>query len=79
VIDKTRQESTCQLITRFGRPQSARHEIPTARYAWLQVARGRVVVNGELLTSGDAAAFTTGGSLELSSKDDAEVLLFDLA
>lgn len=63
----------------FAASQSARYQIPASRYAWLQVARGQVAVNGELLAAGDAAAFTAAGSIELSGEDEAEILLFDLA
>lgn len=52
---------------------------PPARYAWLHVVKGAVEVNGERLTTGDAAAFTPDEHVELTSSDASEVLLFDLA
>ncbi|WP_339117919.1 pirin family protein [Halomonas sp. BMC6] len=52
---------------------------PPSRYAWLHVVRGAVDVNGERLTTGDAAAFTPDEHVELTSHDASEVLLFDLA
>ncbi|KAM3102696.1 pirin family protein [Phormidesmis sp. 146-12] len=48
------------------------------RHFWVQVARGAVSLNGELLNQGDAAALD-GETLELVGKEDAEVLVFDLA
>jgi redox-sensitive bicupin YhaK (pirin superfamily) len=43
------------------------------------VVKGTIEVNGERLTTGDAAAFTPDEHVELTSSDASEVLLFDLA
>ncbi|MGV0024709.1 pirin family protein [Phormidesmis priestleyi] len=48
------------------------------RHFWVQVARGAVLLNGEWLNQGDAAALDSE-TLELVGKKDAEVLVFDLA
>lgn len=53
--------------------------IPTLRHAWLHIARGEAEVNGQRLSAGDAAAFEPGEAIEVTGKDNAEVLLFDLA
>ncbi|AVI62068.1 pirin family protein [Halomonas sp. GFAJ-1] len=52
---------------------------PATRYAWLHVVKGAVEVNGETLTTGDAAAFTPEEVITLTCKEAGEVLLFDLA
>jgi len=49
------------------------------RHAWLQVARGRLRVNGQTLAAGDGAAVTSAGGLEIEALDASELLLFDLA
>lgn len=50
------------------------------RSAWVQVARGAIALNGQLLAAGDGAAIVDEAMLELTgASDDAEVLLFDLA
>lgn len=49
------------------------------RHLWVQVARGTVLLNGQLLTAGDAAALSDEKALELIGQEDAEVLVFDLA
>jgi redox-sensitive bicupin YhaK (pirin superfamily) len=49
------------------------------RYAWLQVARGAVDVNGVELETGDGAAVSGETLLKLQAAIDVEVLLFDLA
>ncbi|MBZ5524522.1 MAG: hypothetical protein LAP21_19965 [Acidobacteriia bacterium] len=54
--------------------------LPKGRYAWLQVARGKITVNGQELKAGDGAAITAEPKLQLAGVgDSSEVLLFDLA
>jgi redox-sensitive bicupin YhaK (pirin superfamily) len=55
------------------------HPIEQGRRLWVQVARGSVLLNGHLLSQGDAAALETEETLELVGQDAAEVLVFDLA
>jgi len=59
--------------------ERATHMVAADRYAWVQVARGSVQIDGETLVAGDGLAAKGGGELELTGVDDAEVLLFDLA
>src|ERR1051325_9455729 len=54
------------------------HPLAPGRHAWLHVADGEVLLNGEKLGGGDAAAVTEERSLELSATKPAQVLLFDL-
>ena len=55
------------------------YTLAPARHGWLHVARGVVRLDGEQLGTGDAAAFSTAGKLDLEGVEAAEVLLFDLA
>jgi redox-sensitive bicupin YhaK (pirin superfamily) len=56
------------------------HELRDGRYAWIQVARGSVNVNGQELKAGDGAAVSEETKLEISgAAESSEVLLFDLA
>ena len=55
------------------------HDLSQGRYAWLQVARGKVEVAGQELSAGDAAAFEQGGEIALTASEPSEVLLFDLS
>jgi len=48
------------------------------RSAYLQVARGEVVLNGERLLAGDAARLDVPQRLALTAVAEAELLLFDL-
>ena len=49
------------------------------RVAWLQVVRGAVQVNDQMLTAGDGAAITQEAQITLQGvSNDCEVLLFDM-
>lgn len=54
-------------------------DLQPGRNAWIQVARGQVKVNGELLKEGDGAALSKESKIALEGETDTEVLLFDLA
>ena len=49
------------------------------RYAWLQVARGAVSINGEKAAQGDGAVVVGETGLRIKAEENAELLLFDLA
>ncbi|MBD1926179.1 pirin family protein [Trichocoleus sp. FACHB-90] len=55
------------------------HQLKPNRHAWVQVARGSVMLNDNLLEAGDGAAVSNEESLKLVGKEMAEVLLFDMA
>lgn len=55
------------------------HQLQPNRYGWLQVARGKVQLNGNALKAGDGVAVTEAESIQISTDTDAEILLFDLA
>ncbi|RZA34109.1 MAG: pirin family protein [Lysobacteraceae bacterium] len=57
---------------------SVEHVLAAGRQAYVQVARGSVVVNGVALDTGDAAQLSGEDKISLSGAKDAEVLLFDL-
>ncbi len=54
-------------------------EMDPARYAWIQVARGAVEVNGERADQGDGVVVVAESNLKIRAQEPAEVLLFDLA
>jgi len=57
-----------------------RHQLGKDRYAWLQVARGEVSLNGTTLKAGDGAAVEREPALEITGRaPSSELLLFDLA
>jgi len=56
-----------------------KHGLGEGRYAWLQVAKGAVELNGKSLNQGDGGAVSDEQQLVVNGSEDAEVLLFDLA
>ncbi len=54
-------------------------ELKAKRYAWLQVLRGSVTLNGESLQTSDGAAVSEETQLKIQATTDAEIMLFDLA
>jgi redox-sensitive bicupin YhaK (pirin superfamily) len=54
------------------------YDLPENRYAWLQVARGRVNLNGISLDAGDGVAISEEPEINLTGEYNAEILLFDL-
>ncbi len=63
----------------LGQDEKAVYPMPQGRSGWIQVARGSVLLNQELLHAGDGAAVTGEKRLEVVGKKDAELLLFDLS
>ncbi len=63
--------------------QEVAHELGKGRFAWLQVAKGAVELNGKKLLQGDGAAISPDNKddeskLRIKGVEGAEVLLFDL-
>ncbi len=58
--------------------KTVEHTLAANRYAWLQVARGTVELDGKQLSAGDGAAIKGPGALAIKGIADAELLLFDL-
>ncbi len=59
--------------------KSAVLPLRSGRHAWVQVARGELLVNGTKLAAGDGAALSDEKVVELAGVSDCEALLFDLA
>ncbi len=58
--------------------QHVTHKLARGRHAWIHVAEGEVLLNGQKLGAGDAAALSGESSLELAAAQPSQVLLFDL-
>lgn len=64
---------------KFGKGQGAKYPLATDRHAWVQVARGKVVVNGRALEAGDGLALSEEAAVEIEGVNGgSELLLFDL-
>jgi redox-sensitive bicupin YhaK (pirin superfamily) len=58
--------------------QRVEHPLAPGRGAWLQVARGSVRLNDQLLAEGDGAAVEDESLLVITAESPSEILLFDL-
>jgi len=54
-------------------------DLAPGRHAWVQLVEGTVSVGDEKLTKGDGAAVSDEASLQFTSSEGAELLVFDLA
>ncbi|MGA7293874.1 MAG: pirin family protein [Terriglobales bacterium] len=77
---KIRQDAKL-FVTLLAPGEQVTQSLDTGRHAWLQVAKGEIELNGKTLHHGDGAAISEEKNLTIkaAAKEDAEVLLFDLA
>jgi redox-sensitive bicupin YhaK (pirin superfamily) len=75
---KIRQDNEL-YVTVLGPGDKVKHELSKERHAYVQVARGSVMLNGKTMETGDGAAISAEKTVELKGVKDGEVLLFDLA
>lgn len=59
--------------------ETVEHELAENRHAWVQIVKGEIELNGEILKQGDGAAISDETLLKIKSlADETEFLLFDL-
>lgn len=66
-------------LAKLAKGQGADFDLKPGRGAWAQVVRGSIMVDGQMLSTGDGAHWTDSGMTQFVANDDSEVLLFDLA
>jgi redox-sensitive bicupin YhaK (pirin superfamily) len=59
--------------------KSVEHVLDAGRHAWLQVLRGEVSLNATSLGTSDGVAVSDERQLSVVAKEEAEIMLFDLA
>lgn len=62
----------------LGPGERVEYAVSKDRYAWVQVVRGTVTLNGEPLEAGDGAAFDQSSRIDVQGGANGEVLVFDL-
>lgn len=62
----------------LNKNQSISHSFKTSQLGWLQLIKGQLKINEQLLNAGDGAQLNNPGTYEITSIGDAEFLLFDL-
>jgi len=63
----------------FDGTEAAELALDPKRKAWVHVVRGKVVVNGQPLGTGDAVGLENESSLKIGGGEAAEVLVFELS
>jgi redox-sensitive bicupin YhaK (pirin superfamily) len=67
------------LLARLTPGQKASHRLEPGRHAWVHVAEGELVVNGETLRAGDALGLSNEAAVELiGGAGKSQALIFDL-
>lgn len=62
----------------FDGAETASLPLHTDRMAYIHVARGRLIVNGETLIAGDALMLREEAAVQITNGQQAEILVFDL-
>lgn len=73
------QQDAKLYVAKMKAGEEITHTLEAGRHAWIQIARGKVRLNGKELAAGDGAAASDETVLTFRSVDSSEVLLFDLA
>jgi redox-sensitive bicupin YhaK (pirin superfamily) len=73
-----RQDALLYLSTLDG-GREVSYNVDLGRHAWVQVLRGDLELNGQMLSAGDGAAISEETSLSLRAGRPSDVLVFDLA
>jgi len=72
------QQDALMYATLLAPRKSVEHRLAPDRHAWVQVARGKLGLNGEVLEAGDGAAVSGEEGLRLQAETEAEVLVFEM-
>lgn len=71
-------QDTCIYVGKLIKEASVHHILAPGRKAWVQVARGQIMLGDQRLQSGDGAALENETDVRISGYPAAELLLFDL-
>lgn len=62
----------------LGKSDRISYILQPQRHAWVQVARGEIIINGLSMNQGDGGAISDETDIVIEATTDAEILLFDL-
>lgn len=66
------------FVAYLDKNQSITHAFENSRLGWLQLIKGELELNGQILHAGDGAQCTDLSQIEMTAIENAEFLLFDL-
>jgi redox-sensitive bicupin YhaK (pirin superfamily) len=72
-------QDTKLLVAHLKDGQETSYTFGKGRGGFIQLARGRISLNGEILKEGDGAEITDIDTIMVAATADSEILLFDLA
>jgi redox-sensitive bicupin YhaK (pirin superfamily) len=72
------QQDVDLYLAKLAKGDKAAFTLREGRGAWVQVARGEVTLNGQLLKAGDGVSWEDSEPVTFSAAANSEVLLFDL-
>ena len=78
-IKPTLARDTSVYTSRMKHGDRLEHALPVDRHVWVQVLHGVVELNGHLLTESDGAAVSHEECLGLFARQDAEIMVFEMA
>jgi redox-sensitive bicupin YhaK (pirin superfamily) len=73
------QQDVDLYVSRPKKGDTIPFELRPGRHVWLQLVKGKLRVNGNDLSAGDALQGSDEKILEIGAEENAEFLLFDLA
>ncbi len=73
-------QQDAQVLATIMTPSSIlTHPVRSGRYAWIQIVRGAVTINGQGVSRGDGVALSEEPMMRAETQDEScEILLFDL-
>jgi hypothetical protein len=74
----TVQQDVRVFLSSLGENQQVTHQLESGRYAWLQVLRGALQLDGLDLAAGDGVAVSEETALPIRATKPSEVMLFDM-
>jgi len=85
VASKTGRDGSIEInqdaelyLAKLSQGEAVAHRLAPQRHAWVHLAEGELVLNGQSLRAGDGAALSDENVLQLKAKAPSQVLLFDL-
>jgi quercetin 2,3-dioxygenase len=66
-------------LARLDAGKQLEYPLKAGRFAWLQVLRGEISLDGNQLSAGDGVSVSEAAAFAISASSNAELLLFDLA
>jgi quercetin 2,3-dioxygenase len=72
-------QQTELFVAYLSANQSLQYAFKKGRKGWLQLIKGRIDLNAQVLSAGDGAAMADENNIVITCLEEAELLLFDLA